>query len=196
MIYVDGKPIYSPYGVKIVTPIIPESVETYPPSMEYGKDYRCGNKNAEGKGFTVDGMSEYMNSTHGEIFFFAVTNASLDLTDTVNGTSVGFTIDLGENKPVGAVQIGIWSVYYDTYLCADICEDGGEFTNIVSDIFIPGSTNGAAGMYYFNINATTRYIRIRQTSSWTKYRFVVRGVKVFSSDPPLNATIKVVSKEK
>ena len=165
-------------NVKVASRIIPESVCTYPDNLVYGAHYRSGTLNADGKGFNVDGMTEYIDSENSDQYFFVIMGVT-DLTIDENG--IGFVIDLGANKKVDIVQLYMMPAWTDVGVCVSgISEDNVVcsetiFTH-VSDYSFPTQT------YKVNIDKEIRYIRITQKDGsyggW-QFRFIVRGVEVF-----------------
>ena len=196
MIYIDGKRVYSPYEVKIVSSIIPESVEVYPNSLIYGTDYRSGSKNKKnesGEGFTVEAMTDYKYSEDGEEFFFTPLLTCMTYEDV---HSVGFVIDLGENKDVDILQMRIWGLTYNVKMVVEISDDNSSFS-VTNTVIRP--THYVQGVCQFKINKNARYIRFSITYDddnykWWKNAIIVRSVEIFA--PTQIGTIKVASKEK
>ena len=118
MIYLNGNKIYR---AKIISSATPISVETYPTNLVYGTHYRSGNENAQGKGFTPQGMTEYIHSTDSEKFFFALMSG-VDLTADEPG--IGFTIDLGEMQSVTRIQLYMMNIWTDTIVDIYVSQDG------------------------------------------------------------------------
>lgn len=187
MVYLNGNKIYR---AKIASSITPTSVETYPTNLVYGTHYRSGNHNDQGKGFTVEGMSEYIDSPDSEEFFFALMSG-VDLTEDEPG--IGFTIDLGETQMVGIMQLYMMNIWTTTILHIYASKDGLTYSS-EPKAEINCQTTGA--MYSININEKVKCIRIVQSKAqyggWS-YRLDVKGVKIFA--PMHNATLKILTKE-
>jgi hypothetical protein len=179
MIYINGNKI--PY-FNTTSYITPSAVEVYPTRLVYGKDYRSGNANKKdesGTGFTVDAMTDYAHSTNNEEFFFTPLLTCMTYEDVYD---VGFTIDLGDNKEVGTVQMRTWGITYNIVMEAEISDDGDTF--VLTDK-ITLSPNNNQVTCQFKINNNTRYIRIkiisdRNNLKWWNYAFIARSVEVFA----------------
>lgn len=88
---------------------------------------------------------------------------------------VGFTIDLGSQRQVGILQLRAWGNENGTVLKTFISSDGDDFEESGS---LTMYNNGTESVYHINIDADTRYIRVKQSDD-IDYDVVIRSAEVF-----------------
>lgn len=171
MAYINGKEIlFSPTiksktNSKLVRLNAPNTKMTASSVTEYplGVAYRSND-------FSPTGMGAYIDSKDKDEVFFAITEAT--------ATPVGLTIDYSKSEMIEVLQLVYFQTYEDLYLRIYISDDGETFT--YHDGFVlKGESSGDVEIQRVKINTKTRCIRILQESSWTKYRFVLKGIETF-----------------
>ena len=161
-------------SIRFVSPdslITPSAVEIYPSTL------LSSGSNPDYKGdFNVSGMTEHIEATDEESFFLAFRRTS-----NIN-QDIGFTVDLGEEKEIGFVQLTGWANYLSTQFNILTSKDGAVFTQ-KDTITLPPVANGTQDIYRFNLKGeSARYIRIIQPlqRGGMAFRFNIRGVEIFA----------------